>query len=861
MPESLATLQTALAERYNVQRELGRGGMATVYLAQDLKHQRRVAIKVFEPELAAIVGPQRFLREITLTAQLDHPHILALIDSGETERFLYYVMPYVEGETLRDRLNRETQLPLDDAVQITLEVADALGYAHSYGIVHRDIKPENILLAGGHARVADFGIARAVAEAGGENLTATGLAIGTPAYMSPEQADGGTEVDGRSDLYSLGCVLYEMLAGEPPHTGTSALAIFAKRWSEPAPRVSVLRETVPALMEGALNRALARTPADRFATAAQFATALRHETGSATPSSGERARAPVLRRPFSRQRSAAIVAAGLMVLAGLGWWALSQVGLLRVPPAADAAELRVVAVLPFEQIAVEAAGGHFAAGMHPEILSHLSRVGELRLMSTASVAALGEAPDRMERLVSELGVGSIVEGSVRVVGERARIDVQLTDARSGRTLWAEQYDRELSDVLAVQADVALRIADALRLHLTPQERELMARPPTQHPEAYELYLRGNAARALNRDSLMRAIGFYREATRLDPGFAMAHAHMAQAYGMLSGTGERFAADSGRAAVQRALEADSALALAHFARGQMLSRAGLHAESRLAFLRALEFDPNDVPAMADLSLNLTSAGRLDESLHWAEEALKRAPNLALAYYHAGIPLLALGDDAATERFLLEGLDRTGPDWHHRVHGLLAWLDVYRGRPREAFERMRIQAVTHPQNFEVRSELASVARFAGAAEADSLIDAYYRFNRAARLMYAGVLLRRGDTARAERLLAAAHAAATARLEAAGEGPGVNMRLARIHALRGEHDATLDWLERAYDVGYRDHRALRAEPNFASLRESPRFLELEARMEADVARMRARAATSSPLLRRLTGEPPSAVHPSHR
>src|SRR3989304_747314 len=219
MHDSLPTLQTALAERYRLQHELGRGGMATVYLSEDVKHHRHVAIKVLRPELAAALGPERFLREITVTAKLDHPHILPLLDSGEAAGFLYYVMPYVEGETLRDRLTREKQLPLDDALAITREVANALGYAHSRGIVHRDIKPENILLAGGHARVADFGIARVVAEAAGERLTVTGIAVGTPAYMSPEQVAGEQDVDGRSDLYSLGWGVYEMLAGEPPYVG------------------------------------------------------------------------------------------------------------------------------------------------------------------------------------------------------------------------------------------------------------------------------------------------------------------------------------------------------------------------------------------------------------------------------------------------------------------------------------------------------------------------------------------------------------------------------------------------------------------------------------------------------------------
>src|SRR5437762_4805989 len=266
MADQLARLQAALADRYTIERELGRGGMATVYLAQDLKHHRKVAIKVLKPELAAALGPERFLQEIEIAAGLTHPHILPLYDSGEATGLLYYVMPYVEGETLRNRLDRAGQLPLAEAVQITREVADALTYAHGHDVVHRDVKPENILLEAGHAVVSDFGIARAITAAAGGNLTETGIALGTPGYMSPEQAMGSERVDGRSDLYSLACVLYEMLAGEPPFTGPSAESIVRQHLAAAPPRVSAMRAAVPPAIEQAIVRALAKTPADRFAT-------------------------------------------------------------------------------------------------------------------------------------------------------------------------------------------------------------------------------------------------------------------------------------------------------------------------------------------------------------------------------------------------------------------------------------------------------------------------------------------------------------------------------------------------------------------------------------------------------------------
>ena len=274
MADALHRLQAALADRYTIERELGRGGMATVYLAQDDKHRRLVALKVLRPELAAALGPERFLREIETAAGLNHPHILPLHDSGEAAGWLYYVMPLVEGESLRSRLDRERQLPLADALQIAREAADALSYAHRHNVVHRDIKPENILLSSGHALVADFGIARAITAAGGERLTQTGVTVGTPGYMSPEQAAGSEQLDGRSDIYSLACVLYEMLGGDRPFMGSSPQAILARQSLEPVPRLRTLRDTVPEGVEHAIEQALAKTPADRFATATQFAEAL-----------------------------------------------------------------------------------------------------------------------------------------------------------------------------------------------------------------------------------------------------------------------------------------------------------------------------------------------------------------------------------------------------------------------------------------------------------------------------------------------------------------------------------------------------------------------------------------------------------
>ncbi|HEY9385072.1 MAG TPA: serine/threonine-protein kinase, partial [Gemmatimonadales bacterium] len=317
MTAPLQRLTLALADRYRIERELGQGGMATVYLAQDLRHDRKVALKVLRPELAAILGGDRFLKEIKTTANLQHPHILSLFDSGEADGMVYYVMPFVQGESLRDRLNREHQLPVEDAVRIAREVADALEYAHGHGVIHRDIKPENILLHGGHAQVADFGIALAVSRSdGGTRMTETGMSLGTPHYMSPEQAMGEREVTAKADIYALGCVLYEMLTAEPPFNGPTAQAIIARVMTEEPRSLTLQRRTIPPHVEAAVVTALSKLPADRFASAALFSAALGNTAFTTTTATRA---ATAARSP--RTKAAAALPWTLLALtaAGLAW--------------------------------------------------------------------------------------------------------------------------------------------------------------------------------------------------------------------------------------------------------------------------------------------------------------------------------------------------------------------------------------------------------------------------------------------------------------------------------------------------------------------------------------------------------------
>ncbi|HJR49784.1 MAG TPA: protein kinase, partial [Gemmatimonadales bacterium] len=477
--DTLERLKAALADRYTLDRELGRGGMATVWLAHDLKHDRPVALKVMRPELGASLGPARFLREIRLCARLQHPHILAVLDSGTVElgdggtELLWFTMPFVEGESLRSRIAREGQLPLAEALRIAREVADGLHYAHQHGVIHRDIKPENILLSGSHALIADFGIARALASDEGRDgrLTETGITLGTPHYMSPEQAAGERTLDARSDIYSLGCVLYEMLAGEPPFTGPNQQAILAKRLTGPAPHLGTVREIPPAV-DRAVARSLARTPGDRFATAAHFAAEL-----EAAPQSNVDPR-------WTRRRLVlvAVLAAGLITALLAGRLVIGREKSGAPPPSA--------AVLPFVDMSPGKDQGYFSDGLTEELITSLSQVEGLRVAArTSSFQFKGGSADVRE-VGRRLDVGAVLEGSVRKSGNRMRIAAQLVSAADGYQLWSQAYDRELTDVFAVQEEIARAIVDALRVKLGVADGAALSAAPTKDLEAYDLYLKG-----------------------------------------------------------------------------------------------------------------------------------------------------------------------------------------------------------------------------------------------------------------------------------------------------------------------------------------------------------------------------------
>lgn len=782
-------LTRALAERYTIRRPLGSGGMAMVYLAEDLKHHRNVAIKILRPELAAVLGSERFLREIEIAAQLTHPHILPLHDSGETHGLLWYVMPFIEGETLRDRLTRETQLPVDEAVEMASQIADALTYAHSRGVVHRDVKPENILLAAGHAIVADFGIARAVAAVGDARLTETGLAIGTAAYMSPEQASGG-HVDGRSDIYSLGCVLYEMLTGAPPFTGPTAQAILARQAHDPVPPLRTVRPSVPEALERTVSRALAKTPPDRFATAAGFAEALAAagETQRASPSAGAE-------RMSARQlhRRTLVVAAILLGVIGLGVAGLVRSGRLAdgrdvTPPGA----IRSVAVLPFADLSAAQDQEFFSDGIAEELISALSRLPGLRVMArTSSFAFKGTHADARE-IGRRLGVEAALEGSVRTAGDRVRIAAQLIDVKTGFQLWSETYERRMDDVFAIQDNIARAIAAALDVRLTGGPAPLVPRS-TADIDAYTLYLKGRYFWNMRTQTgLERAAQYFQQAIARDPALAVAHAGLADTYMMLNVWGyapPQETIPQAEAAVRRALQLNPDLAEAHASLG-LLSIWGAWdwAAADAAFRRAIELNPGYATGYHWYSLYLTAIGRTEESL----AAIRHAAELD--------PLSLI------------------------ISTILGTRLFFARRYQEAIAQLRstleLQADYEPARLWLGRGYVAVGRL---AEAEAVLDAARRQNPTSPILNAAVSYGYAVMGRDRE----AQAILEALLARPGDAYVPAYWIAIVYVGLGDRPRALDWLERARRDGDGWLINVRADPAFDGLRGEPRFEALIGRM----------------------------------
>jgi len=637
MSDVSSRLSGALADQYAIEREIGRGGMATVFLATDLKHNRKVALKVLHPELAASVGHERFLREIEIVAGLTHPRILTLIDSGEADGLLYFVMPYVEGETLKARLEREGALPVEESLKIARDVADALAYAHEKGVIHRDIKPSNILFEAGHAVISDFGVARAVGVAGEGDATSTGLAVGTPKYMSPEQASAG-EVDGRADVYALGCVLWELLAGEAPFDGPTPYAILALKSSDSTPSIRVRRKSVPPEVEGVIAKAMAPVPADRYATARDFEQAL------AAPETAEK-----LRPRRSQRRLRAVAGAALVVVAALAAWWMFGRGTL-----AQAAGPYALAVLPPENLTGEEE--YFIAGQHQALIDQLAAVSGLRVISRRSVMRYRDTDKTVPEIAAELGVKGIVESSLVRHGDTVGIRLQLIEAVPQEALvWSGSYDEVLAGLYSMYGEAARSIAAGAEVELTPAEESRLGGSRQIDPATYEAYLRGmHSLYKRTPEDIQEGLAYLHDATDRSPADALAWAGLALGYATV-GHGPSAPPEvwqRSRAAAERAVRLDSTLA-------------------------------EGWAAVADV--------RLYYERDWAgaEQAFRRAdelnPSLAMNHYHYAWYLLLMGryDEAKVQHELAYDLDPL----NSFQSATLGWLYLYDGQTDRAIEQTR------------------------------------------------------------------------------------------------------------------------------------------------------------------------------
>ncbi len=801
-PPLLHTLRDALGDRYAVERRLGSGGMGEVFAARDMRHDRMVAIKIVRQDRATPQLEDRFDREVRIAARLQHPHIVPLYDSGLAAGHRYYVMPLVDGPTLRQRLQQIERVSVDEALRIVEEVAGALDYAHASGIVHRDIKPENILLSGGHALVADFGVARPVADmSASASVTEGGSAAGTPAYMSPEQAAGQRAVDGHTDQYALACVAYELLAGRPPFTGDTPQTIITQHFVAPVPALELGPGGTPSEMDEVMARALAKDPAARFASTLEFAAALRvSSTRGARVYEGHQDRvAPRLspsllartwRRPWRLAVSAAVVAA--IAFAG-GALTLR----LRLPPPAPdepGREFRAsTAVLPFADLSKESQE-YFSDGITEEVIAQLSTISGLKVISRTSVMPYKRRTEELRDIGRRLGVNTVLEGSVRRAGDRVRVVAQLIDVRTDEHLWTQTYDRRAADIFAIQSDIAQSIARELQILLSPHARERISAVPTRSTEAYNLYLRGRYLwNKRTSEAGRQAITLFEQALVLDPAYARAYAALAEVYAIIpfhatvqtSETNPR-----ARAAALRALELDSTLAPAHAALGMAAFTDWRWDEARLALRRATELDPGYAAARQTYGFVLFSVGECLEASHQLRLARELDPLSVVIRLVSAFPHACAGDFDGALRVLRETL---AMDSTFEV----AWRDVITleessGRLDRALSALKRAAPLLGIGPDQVSDLERAYASKGA-------QGYWE----------------------ERIKLVQHATFI---------PGRASSYAQVYAAAGDRERAFAWLERAYA----DHEVgismIKGSWAWRSLSDDPRFQQILLRMGLD-------------------------------
>ena len=838
---------------YEILALLGAGGMGEVYRARDTRLGRTVAIKVIRRDLTPDLDRiERFEREARSASALNHPNIVTIHDFGSEDGTSYIAMEWVDGSSLRDLVASGKPQPASVVADVGAQIAEGLARAHTAGIVHRDLKPDNVMLTGdGLVKILDFGLAKltpASSEVGSTLATqsagtAAGVLLGTVGYMSPEQAVGGA-VDFRSDQFALGVILYELATGSRAFRRDSAPQTLAAIIEDDPEPVQARNPRVPQQLARIIARAIAKKPADRYGSTHDLARDLKdlvRDSSASQPS--------IAAARHTSSRALILAAAAALPLIGLvSWWAIAGRGR---DTAADEMR-RVVAVLPFRDMTGDPERAYFASGVTDEIRGQLVRVSALRVLSRGAAQRYGDAD--IARLRSELGAGSALEGSVRLDGQRVRVAVELVDTMTEQTIWSEQYDRSVEDVLSVQSEVAMRIAKALNATLTAAEQTHVAQPPTANPKAYEAYLRAQGFSSGERQQNLRSIALYREALQLDPSFALAQAKLAYRLFFQSYFDDPKYVDLGIEAALRAIEMDPALSAGHFALASAYGHKGWATKSRAAFLKAAELDAGDTTSLNNLAvLESEVLGRHDEAIGWVRRRMQATPFDQGSAYHLSWPLLFIRDDATTDRWLSEG-ERRFPR-SPRLKYLRAALRYLQGDETGALTAIRQILDDSPANEEAMLVSAELAFLTKAPDAEAQVE---RMMRRAPGLLSGQLLKpeshrtslawllqqRGDRSRAATLLSEALEVAQAELAAGNENQRVPFEIAAIHMARGEHDAALDWLDKAVAAGYGDYSTLPRHPIFERVRGNVRFQTALATMEKNIKAMRDRSAVLAEL-----------------
>jgi eukaryotic-like serine/threonine-protein kinase len=835
---------------YEILSLIGSGGMGEVYRARDIKLRRDVALKVLPEIFAADLDRRaRFTREAHVLASLNHPNIAAIYGIEDTGEIAGLAMELVEGATLADRIQCGP-LAIDESLKIATQIADALDAAHEKGVVHRDLKPANIFTTrDGQVKLLDFGLAtEAAAQQGTEATrlarTEVGAVLGTAGYMSPEQARG-ERADARSDIFSFGCVLYEMLVARRAFTGNTWIETLHAVLKDNPSDLTNLRGDVPASLDRVVRRCLEKAPESRFQTARDLGFALEGLTTRSEPAAAHSQ--PASRRLATRS-TIAISAVALAGLAGALWWnELRQSGPAETTGHAEVPQHRrhLLAVLPFENISRDGEA-YFAAGMTQEVTSQLSKLSALRLVGNTAVAQFKDPRHQLSALAKDLGVGSVVTGTVREQGALVRVNVELIDAASGQVIWSEQYDREGVDVFAAQSDIALRVGAALNASVTLEEQARIGKHPTSSVTAYELFVRARTSSGQTPEERLKdSIDLLRRAVALDPKFAEAYSAIANDCYLLGAYGDLPSLTRGVEAANKALEIDPQLASGYHSLALNLHQLGRLREALPAYRKAVALDPSYTAGLQDLSFGENTAGRYNEALKYGKGGLDLTSNTAVGYYHVGVSLLQLDDDQRAERFLTTAAARFPSAMRLKI--LLSLLDLRRGRPQPALDRIRAAAEKAPENIEVLLTRAEIETFAGAADAPSHVASllpraadglFHNAPYPVKLAHAYHLLRRGATVEAGTILNGMLAANRKAVADGADWPMVFMQNAAVHALQGQRVAALDELDRAYAAGWRDGRTLAIDPFFTAVRAEHRFTQLLARIESDVSAMRARA-----------------------